>query len=97
VPLAATVSYYGGGTHLIADHAPGTCATRLFFWGGLDEHIDRHIAEVIGANGSGPQATSTPLFPTLTNHHCDERPSYNAEATICEEPVGADAGVFFGR
>ena len=82
LPLAAAVSYYGGGTHTIADRAKDLHATHLFFWGGLDEHIGKdHIAEVIDA----VEAAHKPYLNTIISYadhgfHCDERPSYNAEA-----------------
>jgi carboxymethylenebutenolidase len=50
LPLAAGVSYYGGGTHLLADRAKDLHAPHLFFWGGLDQHIKpEHIAAVTQA------------------------------------------------
>ena len=82
LPLAAAVSYYGGGTHTIADRAKDLHATHLFFWGGLDEHIGKdHIAEVIDA----VEAAHKPYLNTIISYadhgfYCDERPSYNAEA-----------------
>ncbi|RZK30445.1 MAG: dienelactone hydrolase family protein, partial [Hymenobacter sp.] len=50
LPLAAAVSYYGGGTHTITDLAKDLHAPHLFFWGGLDEHISKdQIKQVIDA------------------------------------------------
>ena len=82
LPLAAGVSYYGGGTHTIADRAPDLHATHLFFWGGLDAHISKEqIAQVTEA----VEAAGKPFINTIISYadhgfHCDERPSYNAEA-----------------
>ncbi len=82
LPLAAGVSYYGGGTHTIADRAKDLHATHLFFWGGLDAHIGKEqITEVIEA----VEAAGKPFINTVISYadhgfHCDERPSYNAEA-----------------
>jgi carboxymethylenebutenolidase len=82
LPLAAGVSYYGGGTHTIADRAKDLHATHLFFWGGLDAHISKEqIAQVTEA----VEAAGKPFIKTVISYadhgfHCDERPSYNAEA-----------------
>jgi len=82
LPLAAAVSYYGGGTHLLKDRAKDLHAPHLFFWGGLDEHIGKaHIAEVIEA----VEAAGKPYINTVISYadhgfHCDERPSYHPAA-----------------
>jgi carboxymethylenebutenolidase len=82
LPLAAAVSYYGGGTHTIKDHAKDLHATHLFFWGGLDAHISQaHIAEVTEA----VDAAKKPYINTVISYadhgfNCDERPSYHPEA-----------------
>ena len=82
LPLAAAVSYYGGGTHLLADRAPDLHAPHLFFWGGLDAHIGKaHIAQVTDAL----DAARKPYVNTVISYadhgfHCDERPSYHPQA-----------------
>ena len=82
LPLAAAVSYYGGGTETIADRANDLHATHLFFWGGLDEHIGKEqIHQVIEA----VEAAKKPYINTVISYadhgfHCDERPSYHPEA-----------------
>ncbi|MET4073900.1 dienelactone hydrolase family protein [Hymenobacter sp. UYCo722] len=82
LPLAAAVSYYGGGTETIADRAQDLHATHLFFWGGLDAHIGKeHIQQVIEA----VDAAQKPYINTVISYadhgfHCDERPSYHPEA-----------------
>ncbi|OGX91415.1 dienelactone hydrolase family protein [Hymenobacter coccineus] len=82
LPLAAGVSYYGGGTEQIKDRAADLHAPHLFFWGGLDAHISKeNIAEVIEA----VDAAKKPYINTVISDadhgfHCDERPSYNAAA-----------------
>ncbi|MDB5268963.1 MAG: hypothetical protein JWP58_2003 [Hymenobacter sp.] len=82
LPLAAGVSYYGGGTHTIADRAQDLHATHVFFWGGLDAHIGKdHINQVIGA----VEAAKKPYINTVISYadhgfNCDERPSYHPEA-----------------
>ena len=82
LPLAAAVSYYGGGTQLLKDRAKDLHAPHLFFWGGLDAHISKeHIAEVTEAVA----AAGKPFINTVISYadhgfHCDERPSYHPQA-----------------
>ena len=82
LPLAAAVSYYGGGTETIADRAQDLHATHLFFWGGLDEHIGKEqIHQVIEA----VEAARKPYINTVISYadhgfHCDARSSYHPEA-----------------
>ena len=82
LPLAAAVSYYGGGTHLLTDHAKDLHAPQLFFWGGLDAHISKEqITQVTDA----VEAARKPFINTVISYadhgfHCDERPSYHAGA-----------------
>lgn len=82
LPLAAAVSYYGGGTHTLTDRAQDLHAPHLFFWGGLDEHIGKaHIHQVTEA----VEAASKPYINAVISYadhgfHCDERPSYHPTA-----------------
>ena len=82
LPLAAAVSYYGGGTHTITDLAKDLHAPHLFFWGGLDAHIGKaQIHQVIEA----VEAAKKPYINTIISYadhgfHCDERPSYHPAA-----------------
>ena len=82
LPLAAAVSYYGGGTHLLKDHAKDLHAPHLFFWGGLDEHISKEqVTEVTDAvTAAGKPFINTVISYADHGFHCDERPSYNPEA-----------------
>ena len=81
LPLAAGVSYYGGGTHLLKDRAPELHAPHLFFWGGLDAHIKpEHIAEVTEAvAAAGKSFINTVISYADHGFHCDERPSYHPQ------------------
>jgi carboxymethylenebutenolidase len=82
LPLAAAVSYYGGGTHTITDLANDLHAPHLFFWGGLDQHISQeNIKQVTEA----VDAANKPYINTVISYadhgfNCDERPSYNKDA-----------------
>ncbi len=82
LPLAAAVSYYGGGTHLLKDRAADLHATHLFFWGGQDEHISK---EDVTAVTDAVSAAGKPFINTVISYadhgfHCDERASYHPEA-----------------
>jgi carboxymethylenebutenolidase len=82
LPLAAAVSYYGGGTQHLKDRAPDLHAPHLFFWGGLDQHISKaHITEVTEAiDAAGKPYINTVISYADHGFHCDERPSYHPEA-----------------
>ncbi|WP_045689726.1 dienelactone hydrolase family protein [Hymenobacter sp. AT01-02] len=82
LPLAAGVSYYGGGTHLLKDRAPDLHGPHLFFWGGLDQHISKEqVAEVTAAvDAAGKPYINTVISYADHGFHCDERPSYHPQA-----------------
>jgi carboxymethylenebutenolidase len=82
LPLAASISYYGGSMHTIADKAKELHAPQLFFWGGLDKHIlPEHINAVIKAmNDAGKEYINTVISYADHGFNCDERVSYNAKA-----------------
>ena len=96
LPLAAGVSYYGGGTHALTDYAKDLHAPHLFFWGGLDEHIGKeHIHQVIEA----VEAAKKPYINTVISYadhgfHCDARASYHPEAA---KEAWALTMAFFGE
>ncbi|QKG53083.1 dienelactone hydrolase family protein [Hymenobacter sp. BRD67] len=82
LPLAAAVSYYGGGTHLLADHAKDLHAPHLFFWGGLDQHISqdqiKQVTDAVAA--AGKPYINTVISYADHGFNCDARPSYNKDA-----------------
>jgi carboxymethylenebutenolidase len=82
VPLAAGVSYYGGGLHTRTAMAKDLHATHMFFWGGLDEHISKEQREQIidAVDAAGKPYINTVISYADHGFHCDERPSYNKEA-----------------
>ncbi|MGI4872651.1 MAG: dienelactone hydrolase family protein [Janthinobacterium lividum] len=82
LPLAAGVSYYGGGTQLLADRAKDLHAPHLFFWGGLDQHIKKEdIDQVIAAiEAAGKPYINTVISYADHGFNCNERPSYNKDA-----------------
>lgn len=84
VPVSASISYYGGGiANDLLDRTGEVAAPVLFFWGGKDVHI--------------PRADRTKLLESLDQYDkkyinvelsdaghgfaCDERQSYNQDAT----------------
>jgi carboxymethylenebutenolidase len=80
VPVRGSISFYGGGiapalltraTHL---HAPV-----LFFWGGLDKHIQQdQIRSVIDAlNAAGKPYINVEISDADHGFFCDARPTYN--------------------
>ena len=83
LPLASTVSFYGGGivpelvSRVGEAHGPA-----LFFWGGLDKHIGidapRALSDALRAAGK----TDVHVEIADADHafFCDQRPSYNAHA-----------------
>ncbi|TGE24022.1 dienelactone hydrolase family protein [Hymenobacter aquaticus] len=82
LPLAAGVSYYGGGTHHLAGRAAELHAPHLFFWGGQDKHIPRAQVDTITAalDAAGKPYVNTIISYADHGFHCDERPSYHPEA-----------------
>jgi len=79
LPLAAGVSYYGGGLDQWAGEAENLHGGHLFFWGGKDEHIPAEVAETtIGAvRNAGKEYTSVVFSYAGHGFHCDERSSYH--------------------
>jgi carboxymethylenebutenolidase len=82
LPLAAAVSYYGGGLHTRTAMAKDLHAPHLFFWGGLDAHISKeNIQTIIDAvDAAGKPYINTVISYADHGFHCDERPSYNKDA-----------------
>ncbi len=79
LPLAASVSYYGGGIDLLTDLCPQLHSPQLFFWGGLDKNItDDKISVVINAvKNAGKEFTSVTISNADHGFNCDERASYH--------------------
>jgi carboxymethylenebutenolidase len=82
LPLAAAVSYYGGGIQLLGDCAAGLHGPLLFHWAGQDAHVTpahaRAVEDFLHAAGR----------PFVSVHHseadhgfnCDERKSHHPES-----------------
>ena len=82
VQLAASISFYGGGMHLVAERAASLSAPQLLFWGGKDQHIKQeHVQTVIDSLKKSDKAYIN-VEISYADHafFCDERPSYHPEA-----------------
>jgi carboxymethylenebutenolidase len=82
VQLAASVSFYGGYTHTVAERASTLSAPQLFFWGGKDAHIlPEHINTVINAvKKAGKDFINVDISYADHGFFCDERQAYHPEA-----------------
>ncbi|OON66990.1 dienelactone hydrolase family protein [Hymenobacter sp. CRA2] len=82
LPLAAAVSYYGGGTHTLAGRAAELHAPHLFFWGGQDKHIPKEQVDTVTAalDAAGKPYVNTVISYADHGFHCDARGSYHPEA-----------------
>lgn len=82
LPLAAGVSYYGGGTDQLADKAKDLHGRHLFFWGGLDKHIKQeNIDTVINAlDTAGKEYVNVKISYADHAFSCDDRSAYNKAA-----------------
>jgi carboxymethylenebutenolidase len=83
LPLQAAVSFYGGGiVPALLDLAQEQSGPILFFWGGLDQHIDPEqrngIADAM--TKAGKPYINVEISDANHAFFCDARPSYNAIA-----------------
>ena len=80
--LAASVSFYGGSMHTIAEMAATLHAPQLLFWGGKDQHIKpEHVLTVVDAiRKNGKEFINVEISYADHGFFCDERPSYNPQA-----------------
>jgi carboxymethylenebutenolidase len=80
LPLAAAVSFYGGGITELLDRAGALHAPQLLIWGGQDAHIlpdhRRAVADALARAGR-PYAEAT-FSPAGHGFACDARGSYHA-------------------
>lgn len=79
LPLAAGVSYYGGGLDQMADEAPKLHGAQLFFWGGQDKHINREKIDTIinAVKAAGKDYTTVTISYADHGFNCDERAAYH--------------------
>jgi len=88
VPLACSISYYGGGIGpggmfpSLIDRIKDVGAPMLFFWGGLDAHIGPEAVTAVNDALRAAKKTWINAEFSFADHgfFCDARASYNAEA-----------------
>jgi carboxymethylenebutenolidase len=88
VPLACSVSYYGGGIGpspmfpSLIDRIPQISAPMAFFWGGLDAHIGPDTVTAVNNALRAAKKTWINAEFSFADHgfFCDARASYNGEA-----------------
>jgi carboxymethylenebutenolidase len=83
-PLKAAISYYGGGIAPdLVKRASELHGPMLFFWGGLDKHIGTEAPVKVGEalRAAGKRFINVEISFADHGFSCDERPSYNPEAT----------------
>ncbi|HEY7789598.1 MAG TPA: dienelactone hydrolase family protein [Vicinamibacterales bacterium] len=83
LPLQAAVSFYGGGiAPALLHHAGALHGPMLFFWGGLDKHIDatQRRAVIDAMTDAGRPFLNVEISDADHGFFCDERASYNARA-----------------
>jgi carboxymethylenebutenolidase len=82
LPLAAAVSFYGGGMHTLTDLAEKLSAPQLMFWGGKDNHIKQEdVQKVVDALvKAGKDYTNVVISSADHAFFCDQRPAYNPQA-----------------
>ncbi len=95
LPLAAAVSYYGGGIAPNASNpgllgrASGIKARLLFFWGGRDKHIPpeqtRAVADALRA--AGKNFVNVEISNADHAFFCDARASYSPSAALLAWPL----------
>jgi len=82
VKLAASVSFYGGHMHTIADRSATLSAPQLLFWGGKDQHIlPEHIQIVTDAlKKENKDYINVVISYADHGFFCDERPTFHPQA-----------------
>src|SRR3990167_9027683 len=79
LPLAASVSFYGGGIHALLDRAASLTGSQLLISGGADEHIltehTRAVADALRAGGK-PFVEAT-FSEAGHGFACDARSAYH--------------------
>ena len=95
VPVACSVSYYGGGI-APSQFNPGLLgrlkdlkAPMLFFWGGLDQHIPQESVQTVVSTLKTAGKTYTNVEFSFADHgfFCDQRASYNPTAAAQAWPL----------
>jgi carboxymethylenebutenolidase len=83
LPLAASVSYYGGGiAPALLDRAPELHGPQLFHWGGRDAHIppEQHRAVLDAMRAAGRPFVSVEYSEADHGFFCDQRSQFHPDA-----------------
>lgn len=83
LPLAAAVSYYGRIAPDLVDKAKDQHSPILLFWGGKDKAIpaEHSQAAVNALRAAGKPFTTVEFSEAEHGFNCDDRPSFNPEAS----------------
>ncbi len=82
LPVAASVSYYGGRSTVLVDRVKDMHAPHLFFWGGLDKNIPQEQVDTVinAVKAAGKEYINVVMSAADHGFNCDERASYNEQA-----------------
>lgn len=82
LPLAASVAYYGGGMHTVADLAEKLHGPQLMLWGGKDTHITpEHVQTVVDALIKADKDYINVVISYAAHaFSCDDRPAFHPQA-----------------
>jgi len=80
--VSAAVGFYGGRSHQFTHLIPQLHAPQLFFWGGLDKHINKENINTVTQAMEAAQKPFTNVVISYADHgfFCDERGSYHPKA-----------------
>ena len=95
LPLAAAISYYGGGIAPNATNpgllgrASGLQAPLLFFWGGRDKHIPPEQIRAVNdaLRAAGKHFVNVEISNADHGFFCDARASYSPSAALLAWPL----------
>lgn len=82
LPLAAAVSYYGGGIHLLGHRVQNLHSPMVFHWGGRDSHVALEQARAVEdqVRAAGKPFLSAVYSAADHGFNCDERGSHHPES-----------------
>lgn len=82
LPLAAAVSYYGGGIQALGDRSADLHGPMLFLWGGKDNHVTTEHARMVEDHlrAAGKPFASLTFSEADHGFNCDERKSHHPES-----------------
>ena len=82
LPVAAAVSYYGGGIQTYGAQVPFLHGPMLLIWGGKDAHVTREHARAVEdlLISTGKPFISTTFSEADHGFNCDERASHHPES-----------------